>query len=69
MISSYPVICPHCDCGWAGSLIPSLVRGGTGAEIGPMQCAWFRCPRCDRDWEVRITNDRITVLPAFEQGG
>jgi len=69
MISSYPVACQHSDCRWTGSLIPSAVRGGTGAEIAPMQRAWFRCPRCDRDWEVRIINDRITVLPAVEHGG
>jgi len=69
MLSSYPVACPHERCGWTGSLIPSLVQGGEGAEIASMSQAWFRCPHCQRDWEVRITNDRVTVMPAFEHGG
>ena len=69
MLSSYSVTCPHEGCGWAGSLLPSLLRGGTASEIASLQRAWFRCPRCERDWEVRITNDKVTVVPVFEQGG
>jgi hypothetical protein len=69
MLSSYPVACPHEKCGWGGSLVPSQVRGGVDAEIVSMQRAWFRCPHCQRDWEVRITNDRVTVLPVVEHGG
>ena len=63
MLSSYPVDCPSPDGGWTGSLIPSLVRGGAEAEITALQRAWFRCPRCQGDWEVRISNDRVIVLP------
>jgi hypothetical protein len=69
MLSSYPVACPHKNCDWTGSLVPSLVRGGPDAEIVSMQRAWFCCPRCQRDWEVRIRDDRVTVLPAAEHGG
>ena len=69
MLSSYPVACPHENCDWTGSLVPSLVRGGSAAEVAPMQRAWFRCPRCQGDWEVRIVIDRVTVLPAAEQVG
>jgi hypothetical protein len=69
MMTSYPVVCPHGNCGWTGSLIPSLIRGGGGAEIASMQRGWFGCPRCDRDWEVTITNDSITVMSAVEHGG
>ena len=54
MLSSYPVVCPHANCGWTGNLLPSLLRGGADAEIVSMHCAWFRCPRCQGDWEVRI---------------
>jgi hypothetical protein len=68
MLSSYSVTCPHEQCGWTGNLVPSLVRGGADAEIASMQRAWFRCPRCQRDWEVRITDDRVTVLPVVERG-
>jgi hypothetical protein len=64
--SSYPVACPHKNCGWAGSLVPSRVRGGAGEEIVSMQRAWFRCRG---DWEVRSTNDRATVVPGLKQRG
>jgi hypothetical protein len=63
MLSSYSVACPHPDCTWSGSLVPSLLRGGGSEEVASMQRAWFRCPRCGRDWEVRITDDTVTVLP------
>jgi hypothetical protein len=36
MLSSYPVVCPHGNCGWSGTLIPSHVRGGEDAEIASM---------------------------------
>jgi len=39
MLSSYPVACPHERCGWTGSLIPSLIQGGEGAEIASMSQA------------------------------
>jgi hypothetical protein len=69
VLSSYPVACPHAGCDWTGSLVPSLVRGGSDSEVASMQRAWFRCPRCRRDWEVRIANDTVTVLPVVEHGG
>ena len=68
MLSSYPVACPHGNCGWTGSLVPSLLRGGEDAEIASGQRAWLQCPRCRRDWEVQIKDDRVTVLPAVEHG-
>lgn len=64
MLSSYPVACPHAKCAWTGSLVPSLLRGGADAEITSMSRAWFRCPRCRLDWEVRIAGDTVTVVPA-----
>ena len=69
MLSSYPVACPYPDCAWTGNLVPSQVRSGAGAEIASMHYAWFECPHCRRDWEVRINGDRVTVLPAVEHGG
>ena len=69
MLSSYPVACPHECCGWTGSLVPSSVQGGAGAEIAEAQRAWFRCPRCQRDGEARISNDRVTVVRDAEHGG
>jgi hypothetical protein len=68
MLSSYPVACPHESCGWAGSLVPSLLRGGPDSEVTPAQRAWLRCPRCRRDWEVGLDGDEATVLPATAAG-
>jgi hypothetical protein len=50
------------------NLVPSLLRGGASEEIAAMQRAWFRCPRCRNDWDVRINGDRVTVLPVPEPG-
>jgi hypothetical protein len=69
MLSSYPVACPHEGCRWIGGLIPSLVRGGASAEVASTQRAWFRCPRCERDWEVRISDDKVEALPLIECNG
>jgi hypothetical protein len=69
MLSSYPVACPHQGCDWQGNLVPSHVRGGYDSEIAPMQRAWFQCPRCHCDWEVRISEDKVVVLPIPARGG
>lgn len=63
MLSSYPIACPHSACGWKGNLVPSLLQGGVAEEVTAMQRAWFRCPHCGRDWEVRIDGDRVTTAP------
>jgi hypothetical protein len=68
MLSSYPAACPHAQCGWTGSLVPSRLRGGAHAEIVSTHRGWFRCPVCQGDWELRITNDKVMVLPAIERG-
>jgi hypothetical protein len=39
------------------------------AEIAKMQRAWFQCPRCQCDWEVRINDDRVVVMPVLEHRG
>lgn len=69
MLSSYRVACPHEGCGWSGSLVPSTLRGGDDAEIAQAGRAWFHCPGCRRDWEVRISGDAVTVVPAAEPTG
>jgi hypothetical protein len=69
VLSSYPVACLYDGCNWTGNLVPTLVRGGAAAELAPAERAWLRCPRCRRDWEVRINNDRVTVMPAVERAG
>jgi hypothetical protein len=62
MLTSFSVTCPNELCGWNGSLIPSIRQGGMGAEVDSTKRAWFRCPRCLRDWEVQITDDRVTFV-------
>jgi len=69
MLSSYSVACPHQACDWKGNLVPSHVQGGNDAVMASMQRAWFKCPRCRRDWEVRIKDDEVVVLPDLEKGG
>lgn len=67
MLSSYPVDCPYPGCAWKGNLVPSHLRGGSDAEMAPMQRAWFQCPRCQGDWEVRMQGGEVVVLPASEK--
>jgi hypothetical protein len=69
MLSSYPVACPHESCGWTGNLIPSHFREGEDAVIAAGQRAWLHCPRCGRDWEMRLTGDRLIVLPLLRPAG
>jgi hypothetical protein len=64
MLTSYPAACPHEDCGWMGNLVPSSIRGGHRSEIEPRQPAWFRCPNCGRDWEMRIRGDNLIAVSA-----
>jgi len=68
MLTSYSVMCPHENCGWTGNVVPSHLRGGEDAEIVSMHKAWFQCPRCNNDWEVRITNEKVIVVPVAESG-
>ena len=63
MTTSYSVAYPHPKCRWTGNLVPSEWQEGASAEILSMHRAWFRCPRCQGDWEARIANDKVTVLP------
>src|SRR5437762_11504300 len=68
MLSSYRVACPYEGCDWDGSLVPSLLQGGAEAEVAVMQRAWFHCPGCQRDWEVRVSGDVITAVSVGGRG-
>lgn len=68
MLTSYSVTCPHAHCGWTGNVVPSHLQGGSDAEIISMHRAWFQCPRCQHDWEVRITDEKVTVVPVEQSG-
>ncbi len=43
---------------------PSLPREGPSAVIVSKNEAWFRCPHCQRDWEVRITDEKAKIVPS-----
>ena len=64
MLSSYRIACPDEKCGWSGSLVPSKTAGRAGTEASGEQRVWFQCPRCRRDWEARLNDDRVLPLPA-----
>ncbi len=68
MLSSYRVACPYEGCGWSGSLVPSLLQGGAGSEVAVPQRAWLHCPGCRRDWEVQVSGDAATAVPAPGRG-
>ena len=69
MVGHYSMACPHENCGWTGSLVPSGVPGAGGAEVASGQRAWFQCPRCARSWKVLMSGDRVMILPDLESGG
>ena len=69
MLSSYRVTCPYPGCCWSGSVIPSGLQGGQSTDVVSGKRAWLQCPQCKRNWEVRITGEKATALPAPEQGG
>lgn len=69
METGYRAACPHEDCGWTGDLSPSMDRGGPIGRLASTGRAWFCCPHCQRDWEVRILRDGVTILPGYEHGG
>ena len=68
MLSDCSVVLSHENCDWTGDLVLSHVQRRGEAEIGPTDQAWFRCPRCQHQWEVRVTDDALIVLPAVEPG-
>jgi hypothetical protein len=65
MVSRYRIACPDEKCGWSGSLVPSQTAGGVGTESDGEQRVWFQCPHCRRDWEARLSGDRVLRLPAY----
>jgi hypothetical protein len=68
VLSHYSVACLHEHCAWNGSLVPSPLQGGADAETASMQRAWFRCPRCQREWEVRSAPGSVTFLATVGRG-
>jgi hypothetical protein len=68
MLSSYRISCPDENCGWSGSLVPSQSAGGAGTEGAAEQRVWFQCPRCRRNWEARLHDDRVVPLAAPRSG-
>jgi anti-anti-sigma factor len=46
---------------------PLFARPGPDAVIASMNQAWFRCPHCQRDWDVHIADSSVKILPSAER--
>jgi len=63
MLTSYLVSCPHADCHWSGCLLPhEHLEAWRGAAPNRSE-AVFQCPRCQRNWHVRLVGDDVVSLP------
>jgi hypothetical protein len=63
MITSYLVRCPHSECRWFGSLIPSTTAGPFQGKPGVRPEVMFRCPKCQGEWRARIIGEDVKPLP------
>lgn len=66
MLTSYLVKCPHMDCGWAGSLLPSRDTDSWRGPVPTTPVASFECPQCHGEWRARIVGDDVVPLPLEE---
>jgi hypothetical protein len=63
MLTSYMVRCPHHDCDWFGSLLPSQDTDSWKGSIPTTTTAVFDCPGCHREWRGRVEGDDIVPFP------
>lgn len=59
MLTSYFVKCPHVDCGWMGSLIPTA---GEPSSLSAGSVVSFQCPGCHVEWPARIVGEDVRPL-------
>jgi hypothetical protein len=64
MLTSYMVSCPHPNCGWFGSLLPT--KNGIPMPSIPGTTVFFHCPQCDGEWRARVVGDDVKPLPLGE---
>lgn len=67
MFSDCSVILAHENCDWTGSLIATHVQRRGLAEIVTTDRAWFRCPHCQQQWEVQVSDFAVDFLPGVER--
>jgi hypothetical protein len=63
MLTSYLVKCPHFNCNWFGSLLPTQDTDSWSGAIPTTPVAVFECPQCQRRWRARIKGDDVEALP------
>ena len=63
MLTSYMVKCPHFNCEWFGSLLPSQHTDSWRGSVPTTAVAIFECPQCHREWRARLVGDDVKALP------
>jgi hypothetical protein len=66
MLTSYLVKCPHFDCNWSGSLLPSRDTDSWRGSVPTTSTAVFECPHCHAEWRAKIVGDDVVPLPLDE---
>jgi hypothetical protein len=68
MLTSFVVRCPHPECRWFGSLIPTTTAGPLQGKPGVRPEVVFRCPSCKNEWHARVVGDDVRPLPLATVG-
>lgn len=66
MLTSYVVRCPHKNCRWSGSLMPSAKPAApweNSIGLPVKKEVVFECPKCRGVWHARIVGDDVRALP------
>jgi hypothetical protein len=63
MLTSYLVKCPHFNCNWSGSLLPSRDTDSWRGSVPTTPIAVFECPQCHNGWRARVVGDDVVQLP------
>ena len=63
MLTSYLVKCPHFDCNFFGSMLPSRNADSWKGSVPNVKVAVFDCPQCGREWKARVKGDDVEPLP------
>jgi hypothetical protein len=67
MLTSYLVKCPHFDCNFFGSLLPSRDTDSWKSSLPTVNVAVFSCPNCGREWKARVKGDDVIPLPIEDE--
>ena len=63
MLTSYLVKCPHFDCKFFGSLLPTRDTDSWRSSVPTVKTATFECPSCGHKWRARVKGDDVEPLP------